>query len=190
MKSDKPLKDAALLLARVAVGASIAAHGAQKMFGLFGGPGLGDAGKFMHSLGFRPGEKYAKLSAGTEIAAGALIATGTLGPTGPAMLASVMLVAAETVHRKNGYFQSKNGFELKAVYVALALLLATEGNGAYALDHALGLDKYMRPTAGWLFFAGGIFGAFAMLSRREIAPPSVPTIRVETGTTEPAPSGA
>ncbi len=186
MKSDKILQDVALLATRVALGSSIAAHGAQKMFGAFDGPGLEGAAKFMNSIGFRPGGKYAKASAAAEMAAGTLIVLGVFGPAGPAILAATMIVAAETVHRRNGFFQTKNGVELNMAYFLLALLLANAGNGSISLDAVLRLDKKFKPTFGWLVMAGGVAGALAMLSKRETKPPSGQTVRVETGTTEGA----
>ncbi|MDQ6929800.1 MAG: DoxX family protein [Candidatus Eremiobacteraeota bacterium] len=182
MKSDDVLKDIALLAVRVGVGASIAAHGAQKMFGAFGGAGIGGTSQFLSSLGFTPGEKFAKASCATEIASGVLITAGALGPVGPAMLASVMIVAAETVHRKNGYFQSKNGFELNAMYFLMALVLANVGPGSLSIDRALGLKDKLGATAGWTVFAGGILAAAAILGQRQNAPHT----HVETGTIDPA----
>ncbi|MDP9111990.1 MAG: DoxX family protein, partial [Candidatus Eremiobacteraeota bacterium] len=85
-RDDSSLRDIASLLARGVLGASIAAHGAQKLYGWFDGPGIEGATGFMKSLGFDPPERYARLSSMSEIAAGGLIAAGALGPAGPALL--------------------------------------------------------------------------------------------------------
>ena len=190
MKSDGMFRDLALLTARLVVGASIAAHGAQKMYGAFGGPGLEGAAKMFGSLGFSPAKTYAVAASAGELTSGVFIATGTLGPVGPAMLLSIMAVAVETVHRKNGYFAAKSGFELNAMYAVLALLLATQGYGRISLDAATGLQKATSPALGCLAIAGGLAVAGATLSQRRIPPPGPQTIRVEKGSTEPAASEA
>ncbi len=80
------IRDLALLGARLAIGGGMTAHGTQKAFGWFEGPGPEQAAKMMHGLGFRPGETYATLAAWNEIVAGKLIGWGLGGPVGPAML--------------------------------------------------------------------------------------------------------
>jgi putative oxidoreductase len=189
MKSDEILRDLALLAVRGGLGGSIAAHGAQKMFGAFDGPGLSGASKMMGSLGFDPPDAYAKAASAAELAAGLLMLFGALGPVGPAMLTSTMVVAIETVHRKNGYFMAKNGFELNAMYLMLALLLATEGYGSISVDSLAGLDDRMGPALGWIAFAGGVATGLAILSGRAKPQPEKKTIHVETGTTEPVNTG-
>ena len=189
MKSDHALRDLALLVARAGLGASIAAHGAQKMFGAFGGPGLDGASKMMASLGFDPPRRYAQAASLTELTAGALIVCGMFGPIGPALLVSVMTVAVQSVHRKNGYFATNNGFELNTMYALLAMLLATEGYGSISIDAGLGLREKSSPALGWLGLAGGIAGGLLMLAARTKPQSEQKTIRVETGTTEPVNTG-
>src|SRR5688572_20157667 len=87
-----------LLLLRLVVGLSMAAHGSQKIFGWFGGYGLAGTGGFFEMLGFKPGRTFAFMAGATEITSGLLIALGFLGPVGPALMLSVMIVAAFTVH--------------------------------------------------------------------------------------------
>ncbi len=188
MKHEHVTHDAALLLARAVVGASIAAHGAQKLFGWFGGPGPQGAGQMFGSLGFQPGDRVARLASLTEIASGLLIATGAGGPIGPMLLTSVMGTAVGSVHLKNGYWNSNQGFEMNTMYALIALLLAVEDHGHFSLDEAVGIRNKMHPALGWLALAGGIGAAVFMLSRRELpeqnAKPASPT---ETGTLgEPA----
>ena len=86
--------DAGLLVLRLVLGLYMAAHGAQKLFGWFGGYGLTGTGEFMVQLGFRPGRLFAGVAASTEVASGLLVALGLLGPVGPALMISVMIVAA------------------------------------------------------------------------------------------------
>jgi putative oxidoreductase len=166
MNTDNMVRDLSLLAARLTIGASIGAHGAQKMFGAFGGPGLEGASQFMGSLGFEPPEKYARAASATEMASGALIALGALGPVGPAMLVSVMVSAIETVHRPKGYWNTEGGFEMNVMYMLVALLLATEGYGSFSVDALLGIHERTGPMLGWLGLAGGATAALFMLSQR------------------------
>src|SRR5918992_2934305 len=96
--------DLGLLILRLAVGLVLAAHGAQKLFGWFGGPRLSGTARFFGSLGLRPAGAWALITALAEAAGGLLTALGLLGPVGPALLAGVMLVAAVLVHRRHGFW--------------------------------------------------------------------------------------
>src|SRR5437868_10602911 len=98
---DTQLLDLGLLVVRVIFGLIFAAHGAQKLFGWFGGYGLAGTGGFMETLGFRPGKTFATAAALGEFFGGLLLLLGFLGPVGPALMISVMTVAMITVHRKN-----------------------------------------------------------------------------------------
>src|SRR5262245_29590423 len=132
--------DAGLLLVRVVLGVLIAAHGAQKLFGWFGGHGIAGTGGFFESLGFRPGRFFAAAAGTAEFAGGALVAFGLLGPLGPALVISTMIVAIATVHWANGVFAQNNGFELPLLYAVVAAGLALAGYGAYSIDAALQLS--------------------------------------------------
>src|SRR5689334_24478826 len=87
-----------LLMVRVVVGLLMAGHGSQKLFGWFGGYGLSGTGGFFEGLGFRPGRLFAAAAGAAELVGGLLVALGLLGPVGPALILSVMLVAAVSVH--------------------------------------------------------------------------------------------
>lgn len=152
------------------LGGTMLAHGAQKMFGVQGGPGLRGTTAMMESLGFRPGERFAPMLAASEMGSGAAIALGALGPLGPALLLTVMLVAIETVHRPKGYFNQGGGYEMNAMFVMLAVLLANEGYGTFSIDHLLGLRAKMRPMHGWLALMAGMAGAMTILAQRKIPP--------------------
>jgi putative oxidoreductase len=160
--------DAGLLLARMVLGLLMAAHGAQKAFGWFGGYGLAGTAGFMESLGFRPGRFFAAAASGTEIAGGLLVALGLLGPLGPALIVSVMIVAAGTVHWGHGVFAQNNGFEVPLLYGVTAAAIALIGNGAYSLDAALSLSW----PAGvvWTVLALGVLGGLGNLAIRKTAP--------------------
>jgi putative oxidoreductase len=158
----------------------MAAHGAQKAFGLFGGPGPKQAAGFMQSLGFRPGETYAPLAAWNEIGAGLAIATGAGGPLGPAALISTMVVAAASVHLKNGFFAQQGGVEVSALYSAAALTFAASGYGKWSVDSALGFDEKLdgQLLLG-LTLAGGAVAAALILNGRDMSPqtPATPTFQ-------------
>jgi putative oxidoreductase len=153
-----------LLLARVVIGPLMAAHGAQKLFGWFGGPGLNTTGEFMTQLGFRPGRLFAAVASVTEIASGILVAFGFLGPIGPALMLSVMIIAAVTVHWRNGVFAMQNGIELPLLYAAVAVAFAMTGFGQYSVDEWLGI-AVGAPATG-LVLAAGVAGAIANLTLR------------------------
>jgi putative oxidoreductase len=160
--------DAGLLIARMVFGLLMAAHGAQKLFGWFGGYGLAGTAGFFEQLGFRPGKLFAGAAAGTETVAGLLVAAGLLGPLGPALIVSVMIVAAVTVHLPHGLFAANNGIEVPLLFAVMALTLASSGYGAFSLDAALGLTWSAQVI--WAVLAIGVIGGFANLAVRKTAP--------------------
>jgi putative oxidoreductase len=155
-----------LLIARLIVGIAMAAHGTQKAFGWMGGHGLKGTGGFFEGLGYRPGVLFAGLAAYGEIAGGLLTALGLFGPVGPALIVLVMIVAAGTVHLRNGFFASKNGYELHAFYIAAALAITFGGPGAFSLDTVLGLDKYFSAQVDASVIAAGVVIGFINLALR------------------------
>src|SRR3977135_3176035 len=100
--------DTGLFLLRVVIGSLMAAHGAQKLLGWFGGYGLAGTGGFLEAIGFRPGPLFATAAAGSEVVGGVLVALGLFGPIGPALMLSVMIVAAFSVHWEHGLFAMSN----------------------------------------------------------------------------------
>ncbi|HXY30751.1 MAG TPA: DoxX family protein [Gemmatimonadaceae bacterium] len=158
--------DTILLLARLYLGLGIAVHGAQKLTGWFGGYGLAGTGGFFEQLGFKPGRLFAALAGLGESTGGLLVALGLLGPIGPAIVVLVMLVAAGTVHIKNGFLSSKNGVELPLLYAIGAALLAFTGPGAYSLDNALGLHALASVHVAWIALASAIAGAMLNIGAR------------------------
>src|SRR5215467_6379786 len=153
-----------LLAARLALGLLMAGHGAQKLFGWFGGYGIAGTGGFFESLGFRPGRAFAAMAGLSEFAGGLLLALGFLGPIGPALVISVMIVAAITVHVGNGVFVATNGIEVPVLYAVGSAALALTGYGAYSLDAAFGLDALWTPAFVWAVLAIGVLGATGSLA--------------------------
>jgi putative oxidoreductase len=159
-----------LLVARLVLGTLIVAHGGQKLFGWLGGYGLSGTGGFFEQLGFRPGRAFAAAASLSEIAAGVLLVLGFLGPIGPALLLSVMIVAAVSVHWNHGLFAANNGIEVPLLYGTGALTLALTGPGAYSLDAALSLDRLWGPGLEWAALAAGVLAAVVNLAARRPAP--------------------
>ena len=159
-----------LLVARLVLGIMMAAHGTQKLFGWFGGYGLTGTGGFFESLGFRPGRAFAAAASLTEITGGLLLALGFLGPVGPALIISVMIVAAISVHWQHGLFASSNGIEVPLLYAAGAIALALTGPGLFSLDALLGLQSLWTPAMVWAAIAIGVVGGVVNLGLRRVAP--------------------
>jgi putative oxidoreductase len=160
---------AGLLIVRLVLGLGIAAHGAQKLFGWFGGYGLAGTGGFFEGLGFRPGKAYAAADGLGEFGGGLLVALGLLGPVGPALMISVMLVAILVVHRRNGFFVASNGIEHPLLYGAGALALAFTGFGQYSLDAALGLVRLGSPAVAAGAVIVGVLGGLTAIALRRPA---------------------
>jgi len=161
--------DSGILIARLVLGLLMAAHGAQKLLGWFGGHGIAGTAGFFESLGFRPGKLFAVLASSTELASGLLVALGLLGPLGPAAMLAVMVVAAGSVHWKNGVFAVSNGIEVPLLYATGAAALALTGPGAYSLDRLLGLTAVWTPTVASAALALGLVGGAVNLALRRPA---------------------
>jgi len=158
--------DAGLFVGRVVLGMLMAGHGAQKLFGWFGGYGLNGTGGFLESLGFRPGRIFAIAAALTELSGGLMTALGLFGPVGPALIVSVMIVAAVTVHWAHGLFAQNNGIELPLLYGTVAAGLALTGPGAISLDFLFGFTAFSSPMFAWAALIAGVVGAFGNLALR------------------------
>jgi putative oxidoreductase len=145
----------------------MAAHGAQKLFGWFGGHGLAGTAGFFESVGFRPGRALALAAGLGETASGLLIALGLLGPVGPAVMLSVMIVAS-SLHWNHGLFAMNNGIELPLLYGAGAVALASTGYGDISLDTLFGIAGFWTPELLWAALALGVLGGVANLLLRHV----------------------
>ncbi|AZP17331.1 DoxX family protein [Streptomyces aquilus] len=142
-------RDLGLLLLRLGTGGVLAAHGAQKLFGWFGGHGLEGTGQFMESVGYAPGKASATAAGLAEAGGGTLLALGLATPAAGAAAAGAM-AGASAVHAPNGFFNAEGGFEYAATLGLAATGLAVAGPGRLSLDHAVGhvFDRgWMVPTA-------------------------------------------
>lgn len=126
-----------LLVIRLVVGLTFAAHGTQKLFGWFGGYGIEGTGGFFESIGIKPGKPMAALAGLGEVVSGLALALGLLVPVAAALITVTMIVAIATVHGKNGYWATASGYEYNLAIIAVAVGLALTGPGAYALDALL-----------------------------------------------------
>jgi putative oxidoreductase len=158
--------DAGLLILRVVLGLTMATHGYNKLFG--GGRIAGTAGWF-ESIGMKPGTLHARVAASTEMAAGLGLAVGLLTPIPAAGFVALMFVAAWTVHRHNGFFIVKEGWEYNLILATAAVALAATGAGKYSLDYALfrnsGLYQYLHGWCGLLIaLVLGLAGAIGQLA--------------------------
>ncbi len=160
--------DIGLLVLRLVVGRTMAAHGGQKLFGWFGGYGLTGTGGFMESLGFRPGKVQAALAGIGEFGGGLLLALGLLTPVAAAVVLAVMVVATVSVHLAKGFFMSGGGVEYNLLIMAAVAALAFTGPGAYSLDAVEGLGASGVLPGVVAVLAGLVLGAGALAARRPV----------------------
>lgn len=125
------------LALRVPVGIILAAHGAQKLFGWFGGYGLEGTGQWMESIGLAPGFLMALLAGSAEFFGGIALIFGLLTRPAAAVSAFTMIVAIATVHWGNGLFMSNNGIEFALALLAATIAITIQGGGALSADRLL-----------------------------------------------------
>jgi putative oxidoreductase len=158
--------DLALLILRIVVGGLFAGHGAQKLFGVFGGGGLdGTAGMF-DNIGLRPGWLHARAAGAAEFAGGALLVFGLFTPFAAAILIAVMTAAVLTVHAPNGIWNTNQGYEYNLVLAAAVFALAGVGAGSWSLDNAFAFDLHGTAWAIGALIIGVIGGVGTVLSGR------------------------
>jgi len=126
-----------ILILRLVIGLTLAAHGAQKLFGWFGGPGMNGWTGAMNRMRIRPATPWAWMSALAELGGGLGLAVGLLTPLPSLAIAGSMLVAIALVHWPRGFFVTKGGYEFNLAILAAVAAVALTGAGAYSLDAAL-----------------------------------------------------
>jgi putative oxidoreductase len=127
----------AALVLRLPVGIIFAAHGAQKLFGWFGGYGLEGTGQFFASVGLNPGYQMALLAGLVEFFGGMALVAGLLVRPAAAALAGAMLIAVFAVHWSKGFFASSGGYEYALALFAASLALVFSGGGRWSADRTL-----------------------------------------------------
>src|SRR3954454_19548997 len=163
-------RDLGLLLLRVGVGGTVAAHGTQKLLGWFDGPGLEGAAGMFDKMGFPRHEEAARAAAICETAGGSLLALGLATPAAGAAVAGTMRVASD-VSRPNGFFAMNGGFELPFNLGVAAGVLALTGPGRFSVDHLLG-HRLARPWMGIAGIAAAIAAGTAVARTRRVTPPT------------------
>ena len=136
-----------LFILRLVIGLTIFAHGWNKFFG---GGRIPGTGRWFESIGVRKGKLNAYLAASTELCVGLLLSAGLLTSFASAGLIGLMVVAGWTVHRDNGFFIIKEGWEYIFVLAVVAMTIATLGPGKWSLDNALDLSSKLDGWAGLL----------------------------------------
>ncbi|UHA75037.1 DoxX family protein [Paenibacillus sp. 481] len=126
--------DYGLLLIRAVIGLTMIGHGAQKLFGWFGGYGLQGTGGWMESIGLRPGVQMALLAGLTELTGGLLFGLGMFTWIGALLIVGTMLMAIVKVHGPNGYWVTQNGFEYNLMLLVTVIGVALIGAGAFSID--------------------------------------------------------
>ena len=127
----------AALILRVPVGIILIAHGAQKLFGWFGGYGLEGTGQWMASIGLEPGYLMALMAGSAEFFGGIALVLGLLTRPAALVVAFTMVVAIITTHLSNGLFMSNNGYEYALTLLAASLALMIQGGGSLSADKQL-----------------------------------------------------
>jgi putative oxidoreductase len=133
------VEDLALLVLRLVLGGVFIAHGAQKLFGWFSGPGLKGTAGFFEQIGAKPGPVMALLAGLAEFGGGLLVLLGLLTPVGALAIIAVMIVAILRVHLANGFFNSNGGYEFNLTLIGIAVALIIAGAGSISLDGTLGI---------------------------------------------------
>jgi putative oxidoreductase len=149
------------------VGGLLAGHGAQKLFGSFGGYGLEGTAGWLETLGLKPGKAWAALAGASELGGGALMTLGLLNPLGPIATYGAMLMAWNKAHAGKPIWVTAGGAELPLVNMAAATAVALAGSGRYSLDEALDIEV---PTWLTLLTLGGVAAGFAVGALAEPEP--------------------
>jgi putative oxidoreductase len=174
-RRDNDMRDVLLLGTRLVLGSYLAVHGAQKLFGAFGGPGLERAGAGFDRIGLTPGKPMAALAGATELGGGVLTVAGAADPAGPLAIIGAMTVASVT-HRASGPLAANRGFELPLTNLAAAAALAAAGPGRFRVGPPLGRRLTTAAVAG-----GGVLAAASLAKMLTAA-------RDSAGAAQPAPS--
>ncbi|WP_129312391.1 DoxX family membrane protein [Streptomyces sp. L2] len=154
--------DWGLLLVRLTFGLLMAAHGAQKVFGLFGGQGLTATGKGFAALGYHPGKLFALVGGLSELLGGLGLALGLLTPLAAAALIGVMINAMATVTGARGLWEMNGGVEYSVCITVVSLAVAAIGPGRLAADRFFHWGAGGWKQAAFALGLGGVAAAIAL----------------------------
>jgi putative oxidoreductase len=142
------VNETAPTIVRIAQGSLMAGHGAQKLFGSFGGPGLEGTSGFMEMLGMRPGRPWAYLAGLSEFGGGVLTALGLFNPLGPLGVIGSMAMATRKAHWGKPIWVTEGGAELPVLNIAISTALMIREPDAFSLDRLLGirLPRWVGPV--------------------------------------------
>jgi putative oxidoreductase len=164
-RRENDMRDVLLLGTRLVLGSYLAVHGAQKLFGAFGGPGLERAGAGFDRIGLTPGKPMAALAGATELGGGVLTVAGAADPAGPLAIIGAMTVASVT-HRASGPLAANRGFELPLTNLAAAAALAAAGPGRFRVGPPLGRRLTTAAVAGGAVLAAASLTKMLTAARR------------------------
>jgi putative oxidoreductase len=150
------------LIARSLLGTVFVAHGVQKLFGWFDGPGLDGFTEMMEKTNMHPPRRNAIAAGVAETAGGAALAAGALTPLAATSLIATMLVAIRKVHLENGFFATKGGYEFNLALIGGVVALVDGGPGPASVDAKLGIDDTGSAWALATLGAGAAAAALAM----------------------------
>jgi putative oxidoreductase len=163
--------DLALFILQVGIGLTFAAHGAQKVFGWWGGPGLHGWEGAMEHMGFRPARLFALVSAFVELGAGLSLAAGLLTPFVAAALVAQAVVIILHVHWENGFFNARSGIEFPLLLGIGAAAVGLAGGGAIGVDPLIGF--VVEPFSRLAIMLGGIGAGLVVLAVPRLGSPSI-----------------
>lgn len=168
------LANLSLLALRLVIGLTFAAHGAQKAFGWWNGPGYAKWTQAMERMRFHPAPLWAVVSIGAELGGGLLLAAGLLTPIVVAVLVSQLFVIILKVHLPNGFWNGQRGYEFPLTLLAASVVIQGVGPGRLSLDAAIGFT--LPQIALWLLLAAGAMaGIGSYLLTQASAPPATAT---------------
>ncbi len=147
------------LLVRGLVGPLFIGHGTQKLFGWFGGHGLGGTSAFFESVGLRPGRRHATAAGVNETAVGVMLTLGLATPVAASMVTATMVTAVRKVHGSAGPWVTNGGWEYNAVLIAAMATLAEAGPGPLSVD-ARRFPGFHGPALAALGLAAGVAGSY------------------------------
>jgi putative oxidoreductase len=162
-------------LARGVIGTLFIGHGAQKLFGSFGGPGLEGTRGMMESLDMRPAQRNALAAGAAEAGGGSLLLLGLGTPLASAALIGTMITAIRKVHLPNGPWAANGGYEYNVALIAALVALAEDGPGAFSLDALLGTERKGTAWGLGALALGAVASTLAVeAGRRGGSPSSAP----------------